>query len=124
MDPIRAIALSGMQAAERRFAVSADNVVNARTSSPVGAVEPAYRAQIVDQVSVTGGGVTTQVRPKVPATYVAPDPHGESPGREYPNVDLAAEFVEQKLAVHSYKASVAMLRTKDEMDEALFDILS
>ena len=37
------------------------------------------------------------------------------------NVNLAEEFVDQRLAVNAYKASAALIRTQDELDRSLLD---
>lgn len=40
------------------------------------------------------------------------------------DVDLAAELVQQKLAVIEFKANVAVLKTADQMAKAALDILA
>ena len=40
------------------------------------------------------------------------------------DVDLAAELVQQKLAVTEFKANVAVLKTADQMAKATLDILA
>ena len=122
MNPILSTALSGLQAATKRVSVSANNVANALTSRLESSPEGAFRAQRVVATAVPGGGVSTRVADKSPATVTGPDlsvPGGVS---VFPNVDFVEEAVEQTLAVASYRANAAVIRTQQELDESLLDI--
>lgn len=66
----------------------------------------------VYSIAVSGIHAATK-RLEVSATRVAADPHA----------DLAAEFVDQKLAEFAFKANVAVLKTANEMNKSLLDIL-
>ncbi len=126
MDPVRNIALSGMRAASTRVAVSASNVVNARTSAPttLDATEPpaaAYQPQRVQQAALAYGGVQARAVPVKPSTTTLPDPSSPTGLSAFPNVNLAGELVDQRLAVNAYKASAALVRTQNELDDALRD---
>ncbi len=128
MSSIASIALSGLQAAVKRVAVSADNLVNARTGRPVevegttpkGVFEP----REVVQISLENGGVRAEVRPVTPATQLVGDADSPTGAAAFPNVDLATEIVNQRLAVRDYKASIRILETENEMFDALLDIKS
>ncbi len=126
MNPVLSIALSGLQAATKRLGVSANNVANALTSRPTTAGAPTpegvFKAQQATDQSVPGGGVTTQVRPKDPATVTGVDPASSTGLSAFPNVDLVEEAVNQKVALASYRANAAVIRTQQEIDDALLDI--
>ncbi|MFZ4125569.1 MAG: flagellar basal body protein [Rickettsiales bacterium] len=91
------IALTGLNASERRLAVSANNTANATT--------PNFTAQRVVQSSVVEGGVRTDVV----------NVEGEG-------VSLEQEAIDQNLATYTFKANLKVLKAKEEMDKALLDI--
>ena len=122
MNPVLSTALSGLQAATRRVGVSANNIANALTSRPASSPEGAFRAQRVVASAVPGGGVKTTVTDKDPATLRGPDPSVPGGVSVFPNVDFAEEAVNQIVAVASYKANAAVIRTQQEIDDALLDI--
>ena len=125
MDPVRNIALSGLRAASTRLAVSANNVVNAQTTTPAtpGGEPPAaaFQPQRVQQAALAYGGVQARAVPVKPATTNLPDPSSPTGLAAFPTVNLAEEFVDQRLAVNAYKASAALIRTQDELDRSLLD---
>lgn len=120
MSSVLSIALSGLQAAARRIGVSAGNVANATTSRPASAPDGAFGARRVVAQSIGGGGVSTRVVAKSPATVVAPDLAGGL--AVFPNVSLVEEAVEQSRALASYRANAAVIRVQQELDDALLDI--
>lgn len=126
MNPVLSIALSGLTAATKRIGVSANNIANALTSRPTtpGAPTPAgtFAAQEVTQRSLGGGGVAADVRDKNPATVTGVDPTSPTGLSAFPNVDFAEEAVNQIIAVNSYRANAAVIRTQQEIDDALLDI--
>jgi len=129
MSVIGSIALSGLQAAAKRLAVSADNVVNLHTSRPVDspdapAPEEVYRPQRIEQIPLEDGGVRAVRRPVEPSTLVLVDPSSPTGLAAFPNVDLESEIVDQRIAATTYKASLAVLRTDKELEDALLDIKS
>ena len=63
-----------------------------------------------------------EVRERDPATVVGPDPASPTGLSAFPNVDLVEEAVNQKIALASYKANAAVIRTQQEIDDALLDI--
>lgn len=91
------IAQSGLQAAQTRLDVSANNVANAQTEG--------FRALEVEATPQAGGGVSTQVAP------------GPIPG-----VDLATELVQQRAASYDFKASLKMIETADRLMGSLLDV--
>ena len=122
MNPILSTALSGLQAATKRVGVSASNIANALTSRPASDPDGAFRAQRVVSRAVPGGGVATDVVEKDPATVTGPDPGVPGGVSVFPNVDFAEEAVNQITAVASYRANAAVIRTQQEIDDALIDV--
>ena len=112
------IALSGLNANATRVAVSANNVANAQT--------PDYQPEEVAQSSVAGGGVSVEVQESDAGTYQSYQPDSAGANDEgfvsMPNVDYAAEAVDQRMAVAGYKANAAVIRTLSAMDRDLLDI--
>lgn len=118
MNPAYSIALSGMNAYATRVDVSANNVANALT--------PDYRKQEAVQSAVTGGGVAIEVREIAADSYEAYQPDAPAANEQgyvsLPNVDYAAEAVEQRMAVAGYTANASVIRTLSAMDRDLLDI--
>lgn len=94
------IALSGMQSASTRVAVSAHNVANLLTEG--------FRPQRVEQTSQASGGSRASV-----ATAPTPEP-----------VSLDREIVDQITAKTQFKASARVLAAGLEMRGSLLDILA
>ncbi|WP_425407046.1 flagellar basal body rod protein FlgC [Hwanghaeella sp.] len=125
-------AVSGLNAATRRLDASANNIANAGTVGRVGAqagdADQAFQAQTVQQTSTTGGGTRAAIVPRNPATQTvfAPDsPLANGQGLvEAPNVDLGEELVNQISAEAAFKANAAVIRSVDEQQDDLLDILS
>ena len=125
-------ALSGLDAASQRMAVSANNIANQfSTYSDVNGqtTDAPYVPQDIVQASQDNtGGVTTYTKPRNPASipYFTPDsPQADSNGMvDYPNVSPENEMMNVILASNSYKASVKTLQTQDEMFATLLDIKS
>jgi flagellar basal-body rod protein FlgC len=120
------IALSGMQASQKKLANSANNLANqsstGRIENGVRTDEP-YVPQQVVQTALPSGGVLATFRPVDPATIAMLD---SSTGEvtEVPNVSMDEEVITQKLAVTSYKASLKVIQAEDEMNNSLLDIIS
>ena len=120
-------ALSGLQAATTRVGAAANNIANlSTTGSTDSTTKPAYVPQDVVQTS-HDGGVKAHIRPRDPASYNAPDPDAsfadENGEVAVPNIDPAAEIVSMKQAEHAYKASLNVIKTAQEMDDALNEIV-
>jgi flagellar hook protein FlgE len=111
MNSLSSVALSGMSFASARVARSAQNVAHVNTDG--------FQAEREVAREQAGGGVTSVTQP----TY-APAPSYQRDGAEVigSNTDLISETVEQLGAVQQFKASIALLRTQDEMTRTLLDI--
>lgn len=94
------IALSGMQSAQTRVAVSAHNVANLLTDG--------FRPQRSVQTSLASGGSQATVQ-----TAASPEP-----------VDLDREIVEQIVAKTQFEASARVLGVDLELKGSLLDILA
>lgn len=118
------IALSGLGASMKRIGAAASNLAN---MGSVGSIEPGgprpYEALTTVQSTDSQGGVRADVVPKrdpfVPA-YDPSSPHANAQGVVgLPNVDLAEELVQMKLAEVTYKANIKALQAVGRMaDEA------
>ena len=138
------IALSGLKANEDRAAVAAENIANISTagSIPGSAVDhpkdvyipsratqtaiSTYNPGYNSSGTVRGAGVRSDVVKKDPGYVIAPDqsaPYADENGLvAVPDVDLASEIVNLKLASTLFRANVSVIRTVQEMNDALLDI--
>jgi flagellar basal-body rod protein FlgC len=132
MDPVSAIALSGMNAASLKVQSSASNLANMDDEAPLpgsGVAGPKpYVPTRVSTVSLGSGGVQAQLAAASPGYSAAPDPdspYADSQGMvAIPDVDVAGEAVDQAMALTQFRASVAMLKVEDKMQKSALDILS
>lgn len=116
-------AVSGLQAASRAVAISASNIVNARSGGTITADGyQGYQPQAVTQFSVAGGGVVTGSRPVVPAYMPTPGADG---GTAYglPNSSLSTDLVQMRMAQAAYKASAALIRTENDMQKTTLSVI-
>lgn len=127
-------ALSGLAAAAKRVEATASNIANV---SSAGALDPAngrapYTALTTTQTSVSGAngtglGVRSEFAPLTPGFVPAFDPGSPFADENgligVPNVNLAQEAVNLKLAEVTYKAHASVLRTADELSEELLRAL-
>jgi flagellar hook protein FlgE len=97
MNSVSSIAISGMNAASTRLGVAAHNIANA--------VTPAFRRQQVLQQAQPGGGVSTQVTQM-----------------QGIGSNLAADMVQQKVALYSFKANLRTVQVEHEMLGSLIDL--
>jgi flagellar basal-body rod protein FlgC len=113
-------ALSGLNAASARIAVSADNIANQFSKN--------YTPKKVDTVSVANGGVQPVVKDVTPATtkiFNSSDPEANADGSvDVPNVDLATEMVNMNVASYDYKANLKSIEVQKNLDQYLLDIFS
>ena len=129
-----ATAVSGLAVARKRLETSARNIANmqtvgtpARPPSPTEELlgQQAYQPQRLVTFSAASGGVDSVRMPLTPATMRFPDPSNplaDADGFvEAPNVSLAREFVEARLAVHAYRANLKIIETVNEMMGELID---
>ncbi|MCH2547013.1 MAG: flagellar biosynthesis protein FlgC [Alphaproteobacteria bacterium] len=131
MDPINS-ALSGMNAAATRVAVSANNVANSQSTAVTGqdgqgAKTPFVPQQVVQQ-SLSSGGVGASLKDVSPPSIPVFAPDNPAAGDDgivnLPNVNLATETANQLLAANSYKANANVMKRADEMYKSLLDIQS
>lgn len=125
------IALSGLTAQTRRLDASASNVANLRSTGAIPAADgttgdqrSAYRPLAVAQTDANPGtrATFTPITPAYLQEY-APDDNAANAGGMVaaPNVDLAKERVNQIAANRAYGASIAVVRTQDEMLTSLLN---
>lgn len=123
-------ALSGLIAASARVAVSADNIANAQNSAPVpksagGEAEQydGYVPRRAVATSLAQGGTVAQPAAVDPAFVLAFDqgnPAADERGLvARPNVVPEAETADLIQAERAYEASLAALRTIDQLARAL-----
>ena len=91
-------AVSGLHAQVRRFHVAANNIVNANSDG--------YSARRADFVSVQPRGVETEI------------------SRTDRPVDVAREFVNLIEAELGYRANAEVVRTTEQLQGALLDIVA
>jgi flagellar basal-body rod protein FlgC len=130
------IAVSGLNDAVLRVVNVASNVVNALSTGHLpetpGGKATSYQPQDVVTLSDSVGdnimGVHSTLRPREPAYAAAPAP--DSPDANAaglvaaPNVDLASELVNAKMAEIAYKANAAVIRAERKNDKELLDTLA
>ncbi len=97
MSAINSIAVSGMNAAMLGLGAAANNVANAQTAG--------YRRQVVAQEALADGGVAASVG-----------------SAAVPGSNLAADSVQQSVAVYVFKASVRAMQTQNQLLGSLIDI--
>lgn len=121
--------VSGLMAASKKTAVTANNIANADT---VGSTDPsspnqAYSAKVTQDVSLAGGGVNTVVLNRNPAfvpSYEPDSPFADTEGMvNSPNVNLDEELINSKMAEQSYKANLVALKVGIQMQDTLQDAL-
>ena len=88
-----------------RFAARAENIANANTQD--------YRLQTPEQISTAVGPVVRISRAETARA-----------GEKQPEPDLAREITDLISIKYDYKAAVMLLRTEDEMNGKLLDILA
>lgn len=121
------IALSGLNAASSRLNASASNIANVSTAGSLTDKSNAPYTPLTTQSKAVDvpGGVQTQYSAKAQPFTPAYDP--DSPFADengyigVPNVDLAEEAVNMKLAALSYKANLSVIETASDMFQELLD---
>jgi len=123
------ISLSGLLSAKAQLMASASNVANARTQGALdGGLPKPYRPIVVIQTPQpppSAGVVITYARSPAPppVSYQPASPMADGRGMVAGSgVDLAQEAVNQALAMESFRANLAVLRTAQEMDKTLLNL--
>ena len=118
-------ALSGLNAASRRVEASASNIANSTSTIDLNN-ETATPALTTTQSAQENGGVRSQIIPRDPAIVESFAPNSPFANEQgfvgAPNVNLAEEAVNLRLADIAYRANIATLQTTSEINEALLDI--
>lgn len=125
-------ALSGLAAAGTKIAVTSNNIANKDSlqSFENGVVtNNPYTPQKVNNVSIGIGGVLVQVVDVNPATFPVNDPNSPTADpatgiTQYPNVNLAQEFVNLLTARRDYEANLKVIQVESNMQEKLLNIIS
>lgn len=106
-------ALGGMQAAESRVAIRAQNIANLNT--------PDYTPQTPVQTAGPAGPVVRAepvAKGRAPVAYLPP---GLTPAS---SANLAEDIVDMRLAAAAYGAALAVVQVSEEMSEALLDVVT
>ena len=117
--------IANLRTQAMRVGVSADNIANLRTAgvTPGQQIEAGqFIPKKVDQVSLKGGGSRAIVGNVAPASIKSLDLATGEATSFLPNIDLAAELVEQLSASKSYEASLKVIEAVEEMTRKTIDI--
>lgn len=107
------IALAGLQAAETRVSIRAQNIANVLT--------PGYEPLTpVQTASAVGPVVRAEKTPvgRAPAAYIPP---GMTPGG---TMSLEEQIVDMNSAVSAHGAALAVVQVSNEMDRELFEVFT
>jgi flagellar basal body rod protein FlgC len=119
--------LSGLTAAAKRVEVAANNLANQNTTRARNengeVLDRPFIPQRVDQVSLSNGGVQTQVRDVENPTVPIFDP-GSGDFTLAPNVDQAQELIALKLASYDFRANARAIEVQTNLQDSVLDILS
>jgi flagellar basal-body rod protein FlgC len=125
------IAASGMAAAMTSLTVTASNVANAMTTGPVpdGARPPesVYQPATIVETSLSNGGVSATVirAPDYSLSYQPAVPFANVQGMvAVPNIDLAAQMVNQISASIAFRANVKVFQIAARNQKSLIDMLA
>lgn len=124
MNSITGIALTGLTAASKQLNTSATNIVNANT---VGSLDPGeqqpYTPVEASKTSNASGGVESRIVARDTSFVPSFDPNSpfadENGLVNAPNINLAEELTNAKLAELNYKASATLIKTDKELFEEL-----
>lgn len=137
MDSAVRIAVSGLGAASLWLNTAAANIANMRTRGPLPATPPdqnvpqapgqVYQARQVAQTANPDGSVSASLQASLPSYRTAFDPHAPFANVDgmvaEPNVDVAGEFVNMIQARAAFGASIAVIRTVQQNNKSLFDLI-
>lgn len=112
-------AMTGLFASSKRVEAAANNIANASSTN--------YTAQTTIQTTNETGGVEARNVDRLNGrtqAYAQDSPLADPAGFiGLPNVDFAEEAVNLKLAETSYKASLSVIRTAEDMAEESLKLL-
>lgn len=106
MTTISTIAVSGLRAAETRFAIRAENIANANNNA-------GYTALRAEQLSTSVGPVVRVSKTDKPRPLET----------RQPDIDLAEELAGLIAIKHDFQAAAKLLQTADQVSGSLLDIL-
>lgn len=116
------IAVSALSVHQKRVETAANNIVNHMTT---GTDKTVFRPGRTLSITRENGGVMARTSLLSPGTvpFVSPDhPQADANGLvQAPRLSLISEMVEMKTASISYKASLKLLQTADEMAADLLE---
>lgn len=118
MDAI-SIALSGLRGQSTKTAVSAENIANTSTHDyvPKDAV-----------LSSSGSGVEVSIRERDDASFKTYSPDSTLADDQgfvsIPNISLEEEITNLMTAEIAYKANIGVMKTADDMQDSLLDVLT
>ncbi len=125
------IALSGLNSSVQRLNASASNIANLNTTGSLeegGQAPYSALTTTTSSIAINGetAGVRTNVIPKntpfVPA-YSPDSPFANEEGLiGVPNINLAEEIVNSKLAELSYKANIQTIRIQQDLNDELLSV--
>ena len=130
ISAVTSIAASGLNAASTRLQASASNIANAqsggaRPGAPARA-RTTFLPVVADQASLANGGVKVDLRMVQPGYFMAYAPSSPSSDKDgmtaMPDVDPAAEAVNQIEARRQYEANLRVLQTADKMQGSALKI--
>jgi flagellar basal-body rod protein FlgC len=126
------ISTSGLHASAKRIAVAADNIANVNSTKQLQngqVVNEPYHAKKTQTISNALGGVfKVEVLDANPPTKTMFNPNADNAdangSSEVPNVDLAQEMIDQRIASYDFKANLKSIKVQDNMLQNLLDIKS
>jgi len=112
MTTISTIAVSGLRAAETRFAIRAENIANANNNNNNNN-NAGYTALRAEQLSTSVGPVVRVSKTDKPRPQET----------RQPDIDLAEELAGLIAIKHDFRAAAKLLQTADQVSGSLLDIL-
>lgn len=110
------IALTALRAFDKKLDVNANNIANVNTDK--------FKKSRVDLQETTSGGVQVTIEQvNTPGISLGTNEKtGEE--RESSNVTMEEEFVDQMVTQYAFEANTLTIKTADEMQKSLLDIVS
>ena len=108
-------AISAIGTFFRKMDVTANNIANVNTNN--------FKKSRAEMEDVYPSGVKVSIsRVDTPGDLLPPDK--QSQNQESSNVNLAEELVDLITTKHAVSANITTIRTKDEMEKQLIDIIA